>query len=107
VLLPPALLPFGPLLRPCVEDYRETARLASRPWWRVLVGERLGGTLWIDRDGGVGVERNPCWLGRNRHGGALTFQEGVGCTPLPNPLRVPGKTLGLVRTAVASSFTPC
>jgi hypothetical protein len=55
VLLPLALLPSLTSSRPRVNDHRVTARMASRSWWRVLVGGRMSGVLQIDRDGGVGA----------------------------------------------------
>jgi hypothetical protein len=99
---------FGHLiLCPASMTTGEIARTTSRSWWRVLVGGWLGGALRMNGVVVLGVGRNPCWPCRRRRGDArgrrLAFLEGVGCTPSPNPLRGPGETLGLVRTAAASS----
>jgi hypothetical protein len=49
VLLSLTLLPFFSPSRPCSGDHNEMARMASRPWWRVLVGGKLGGARRIIR----------------------------------------------------------
>src|SRR4051812_26239523 len=49
VLLPPVLLAPFCAPRPRDDNHREMAWMVPIPWWRVLVGGKLGGALRIDR----------------------------------------------------------
>jgi hypothetical protein len=50
VATPDPDVPF-PSSRHRIGDHSEMARMDQRPWWRVLVGNRLGGALWMKEMG--------------------------------------------------------
>ena len=89
-------------LRPRDGEHSEMTRLASRPWWHMLVDGKLGGALQIV--GVVGVGRNSCRLVRLRRGYACgrhrSFLRGVGCTPSHYPWRTGGNS----RISLSSSI---
>jgi hypothetical protein len=91
---PSLLHPFSSP-RPCSGDHSETARVPTRPWWRVLMSGMLSGarrSVWVV---GLVDRRNPCRHVRHRRGDAcgcrLSFLKGVRCASSPIPSAYRGK----------------
>lgn len=102
VPLPPSLC-LSSLYRPCSGDHNATARVTTRPWWRVLVGGMFGGARRGVQGGGFGGQEksvSACpTLTRRRLRVPPSFLKGVGCIPpqsLPrtggNPRPSPGSS---------------